>query len=87
MKVTENRYEPDYILHCVGYPVSSRIPHRVWGCGCVYENDKVYILFEDGSDRVEIAPETLSVRLLKRTDEFAFDNDRKNHLYRTIGPF
>jgi hypothetical protein len=84
MKVTENRYEPEYILHCVGSPVCGG--RRIWGCGCVYENDKIYILFEDRSDRIEIIPNTLSVKLMKRTEKFAFDHDRKNHLYEYIGP-
>lgn len=82
--VSENRYEPEYILHCVGSPISGG--YRVWGCGCVCENDKIYILFENDPKRVEIIPETLSVKLVKRTDRFAFDHDRKNHLYETIGP-
>lgn len=76
MNITENRYEPTYILHCAGSPLSG--DHRVWGCGCVYENDKIYILFENDSERVEIIPETLSIKLVKRTDKLAFDRDRKN---------
>lgn len=84
MGKSDKWYQGKYNLQCSGSPVNGG--YRVWGNGCLYENDKIYILTKNNSDRVEIIPETLSIKLTKKSEKFIMDKDGGHYLYEHIGP-
>ena len=84
MTKTNKWYAGEYDLQCSGSPVKG--DHRVWGSGCLYENDKTYILTKDSTTRVEVIPETLCVRLYKKGENFVIDIDGPHYIYEQIGP-
>lgn len=77
-------YKGIYDLRCSGCTFDER-RSRVYGRGCVYENDKIYILFDDGT-RTEIIPETLSVDVQKKTEHFLTSPQGPHYIFEKIGP-
>lgn len=87
-------YDGEYSFQCSGHSIDK--DRRVWGCGVVYQKDRVYIMSEKNpidDPRAsfscdEIVPETLTVKLSKRTEKTFKDRDcDKHYIYEQIGPF
>ena len=86
-------YDSEYCFQCSGHSIEKN--RRVWGDGVVYSKDRIYIMSKENLiddprasfTMLEIVPETLTVKLSKRSAKIFKDQDgNTHHIYEQIGP-